>query len=100
MGHLFQWELRSLSSRCHKSKGTEFPCIPTEIKPWTQLPNFRPKSIVAKRSPISATAELVQNGGGLPSWILKNQMVNVQKFVPKTIDFLIFQNGGHPLSWI
>ena len=31
LGRSFQWELRS---RCQKSKGTEFPCVPAEIKPW------------------------------------------------------------------
>jgi len=32
LGRSFQWELRS---RCQKSKGTEFPCVPAEIKPYT-----------------------------------------------------------------
>jgi len=31
LGRWFQWELRS---RCQKSKGTEFPCVPAETKPW------------------------------------------------------------------
>ena len=30
LGRSFQWELRS---RCQKIKGTEFPCVPAEIKP-------------------------------------------------------------------
>jgi len=30
LGRSFQWELRF---RCQKSKGTEFPCVPVEIKP-------------------------------------------------------------------
>jgi len=30
----YQWEL---CSRCQKSKGTEFPCVPTEIKHCLQL---------------------------------------------------------------
>ena len=31
LGRSFQCELRS---RCQKGKGTEFPCVPAEIKPW------------------------------------------------------------------
>jgi len=34
LGRLFQWELRS---RCQKSEGTEFPCVPSEITPWSQV---------------------------------------------------------------
>jgi len=33
------------------------PALPTERDTATPTPNFRPMSIVAKRSPISATAE-------------------------------------------